>query len=157
MLNIDQNRESGFRRLLQSGGSKVAARFYWLLQFYKSDSQQIFISFNAKAVLTASSRATFSQFNSRVTFTCFSTSLSIYAIFSSQYLHIFCHHNVSLTCNFSPGPAKSVPVHVQRGYSSVCRLQSPETWRLQSRRIRGHLPRSHMLEARVHCRLPHAG
>lgn len=29
MLNIDQSRESGFRRLLQSGGAKVSPCFYF--------------------------------------------------------------------------------------------------------------------------------
>lgn len=58
---------------------------------------------------------------------------------------------------FSPGPAESLALLVQGGHAPVRRLQSTEARRLQSRCIGGRLPGSHMPEARVHRRLPHAG
>ncbi|XP_069015761.1 DNA topoisomerase 2-binding protein 1 isoform X2 [Embiotoca jacksoni] len=55
------------------------------------------------------------------------------------------------------GPAQSLPVLVQRHHTPVRGLQSAQTWRLQSGRIGGRLSGSHVLEAGVHRRLPHAG
>lgn len=57
----------------------------------------------------------------------------------------------------SAGAAWPVGLAVQGGHSPVCRFQPVEAGRLQSGRVGGHLPGSHVPEARVHRRLPHAG
>lgn len=113
MLNIDHSRESGFRRLLQSGGAKVGSE-----------------------VLTQTSRQ-----------------LQNFSPPPHSLAHVCCRFFPS----GSPGSAQSFSVPVQRSHSPVRWLQSTETHRLQSERVWGLLPRSHVFEARVHRWLPHAG
>lgn len=135
MLNINQNRESGFRRLLQSGGAKVACLLL----------HQIHIICSLYAISQTTDYETDRLYRKHHKPKPCRESVQIVVISHGLYFHsnillvlpficfIFWHHSKALvvTCA-SSGPAQSLSILVQRGNSPVCRLQSVAAWRLQS-------------------------